>query len=236
MTPVRSLLAAGACVLVAASVAAAQSTAPPVPPPPPAQPVLPSPPPPLPGPAQALGVPWCGRLVGGVPLAAGSSYFFTWDLTLGVSPNPAWRRHATPRLLTVLRAVTRAYAAAPPRAPRVGIADLSLPRGGPFGPLYGGLGHRSHQNGLDADVLYPRRDGLEAPPDLPAQVDRLAAQELVDRFLAAGAQYVFVGHGLGLRGPRGIVAPIHHHLDHMHVRLPPLAPVRAPARCPWRPR
>jgi hypothetical protein len=174
--------------------------------------------------------------VGGVPLATGSSYFFTWDLTLASHPNPPWRRYGTPRLISTLRTVLAAHHRAHPGAARVGVADLSLPRGGPFGPAYGGLGHQSHQNGLDADVLYPRRDGLEAPPDLPTQVDRRAAQELVDRFVAAGAQYVFVGIGLGLRGPRGVVIAIPHHLDHLHVRIPALGPVRAPRPCPWKPR
>jgi hypothetical protein len=239
MASLRSLTAAGACLLVAASVAGAQSVGspggPPAPPPP-AAPVLPTPPPALPGPSQALGVPWCGRLAGGVPLAAGATYFFTWDLTLGVSPSPAWRRHGTARLVTFLRTVLRDHRRAHPGHPRIGVADLSLPRGGPFGPVYGGLGHRSHQNGLDADVLYPRRDRMEAPPDLPSQVDRPAAQALVDRFVAAGAQHVFVGQGLGLRGPRGVVVAIPHHLDHLHVRLPALTAVRAPARCPWQPR
>lgn len=235
MFRLRALIAMSACALVVASVAGAQTVAPPTPPAPPG-PVLPKPPPPLPGPALAQGVPWCGRLVGGVPLAAGSSYFFTWDLTLSVSPNPAWRRYGIPRLIGLVRSVLRSYAADNPDAPRVGVADLSLPRGGPFGPIYGGLGHQSHQNGLDADVLYPRRDGAEAAAEVRGQVNRAASQELVDRFVAAGAQYVFVGRGLALRGPPGVVAAIPHHLDHMHVRLPALHAVRPPVRCPWRPR
>ena len=187
------------------------------------------------GPSLALGVPWCGRLVRGLPLAAGSGYFFTWDLTAGAGPNPAWRRHGTGRLVSLLRRVTGEHHRARPGRARVGIADLSLPRGGPFGPSYGGLGHLSHQNGLDADVLYPRRDRLESPPDLPAQIDRARAQDLVDRFVAAGAQHVFVGRGLGLRGPPGVVVALAHHLDHMHVRLHPERTPTAPRRCPWRP-
>jgi hypothetical protein len=46
------------------------------------------------------------------------------------------------------------------------------------------------------------------------------AQDLVDRFVAAGAQRVFVGPRVGLRGPRGIVARLAHHDDHLHVRIP----------------
>lgn len=239
MLRLRALLAALVCALVVAAAAVAQSGGPPAPPPPPRPPApLPPPvPPPTtgPGPSLALGVPWCGTLARGVLLPTATSSHFTWDLTLVSGPNPAWRRYGTSRLLSTLRRVAAAHRRARSGRPRVGIADLSLPRGGPFGPSYGGLGHQSHQNGLDADVLYPRRDRREAAPDLPSQVDRAASQELVDRFVAAGAQHVFVGVGLGLRGPRGVVVAVPHHLDHLHVRLWPERPVRAPARCRWQP-
>ena len=187
------------------------------------------------GPSVALGVPWCGHLRSGVPLAAQSGDFFTWDMPKRRNPNQQWRRYGTRRLIDVLHGVTSAYRRAHPGAARVGIADLSLPRGGPFGSDYGGLGHLSHQNGLDADVLYPRRDRAESPPSRPGQIDRAAAQELVDRFVAAGAQRVFVGVGLGLKGRLGVVQAIPHHLDHLHVRIRPQRRVQPPGRCPWRP-
>jgi murein endopeptidase len=117
--------------------------------------------------------------------------------------------------------VLAGYGAAHPELARVGVADLSLPRGGLFGRRYGGLGHRSHQNGLDVDVLYPRRDLCECAPEAPRDVDRARAQELVDRFVSAGARYVFVGPSLRLRGPRGVVIPLRFHDDHMHVRVRP---------------
>jgi murein endopeptidase len=98
--------------------------------------------------------------------------------------------------------------------------DLSREHGGPFGKQYGGLGHASHQNGLDADVLYPRTDRLERRAFKPSQVDRALAQDLVDRFVAAGARKIFVGPHLHLRGPRRIVIALGHHDDHMHVRIP----------------
>ena len=72
---------------------------------------------------------------------------------------------------------------------------------GRSGRNFGGLGHASHQNGLDADVYYPRRDGAERSPISPGEVDRRRAQALVDRFVAAGAEQVFVGPSLDLRGP-----------------------------------
>mgnify|MGYP001029202985 CR=1 FL=1 len=70
------------------------------------------------------------------------------------------------------------------RPQRVGIGDLSRPTGGSFGARFGGLGHLSHQNGLDVDVYYPRLERAMAPPDGVAQVDRGLAQDLVNRFVA----------------------------------------------------
>ena len=112
-----------------------------------------------------------------------------------------------------------AYARRHPDAPPVLVGDLSRPRGGDFGPRFGGIGHASHQNGLDADVYYPRLDRRLRRAWRPDQVDRAAAQELVDAFVAEGAEYVFVGPSLGLRGPRKVVQVLTHHDDHLHVRL-----------------
>ena len=54
----------------------------------------------------------------------------------------------------------------------------------------------------------------------PEQFDRALAQDLVDRFVAAGAEYVFVGLRARLRGPRRVVEAIPAHDDHMHIRIP----------------
>ena len=169
--------------------------------------------------SHALGSPSGGRLVGGVRLPAEGRHFFTWDPVLRRSPDRPWRRFGTDRLVRTLLAVIDAYAAAHPGAARVGIGDLSRPHGGDFGPRFGGIGHASHQNGLDADVLYPRVDGLERRAYKPSLVDRALAQDLVDRFVAAGAQKIFVGPRLGLHGPRNVVVPLVHHDDHLHVRI-----------------
>jgi murein endopeptidase len=104
---------------------------------------------------------------------------------------------------------------------RIGIGDLSRPGGGDFGVRYGRPGHVSHQNGLDADLYYPRLDRKERPPDRPAQIDRRLAQELVDRFVAAGAVKVFVGPNTGLTGPPDVVQALAHHDNHLHVRIAP---------------
>jgi murein endopeptidase len=111
------------------------------------------------------------------------------------------------------------YARAHPDAPRVGIGDLSRPHGGDFGRRYGPPGHVSHQNGLDVDVYYPRRDRLERAPRRVGYVDRRLSQDLVDRFVRAGAQRVFVGPNTGLHGPSGVVQRLPHHDNHLHVRI-----------------
>jgi hypothetical protein len=171
--------------------------------------------------SRSLGLPWDGRLVGGVQLAAAGDHFFTWDFVLERSPNRGWRRFGNERLVQMLLRVLREYATAHPTAPRVGVGDLSRPHGGEFGPRFGPPGHASHQNGLDVDVFYPRRDGRERPPARPRQIDRPLAQDLVDRFVAAGAANVFVGPHTGLKGPPAIVEELPaYHDNHMHVRLP----------------
>jgi murein endopeptidase len=172
----------------------------------------------------AVGQPWAGRLINGVRLPAEGRLFFTWDPVKQRSPNRTYRRHGTDRLVRVTLNVLRAYAEAHPNAPRVGVGDLSRPRGGNFGEQFGGLGHSSHQNGLDVDVYYPRRDGRERAPRRPSQIDRALAQDLVDRFARAGARFVFVGPRTGLRGPPRVVQPLIHHDDHMHVRIRRRAP------------
>jgi murein endopeptidase len=170
--------------------------------------------------SRAIGRPFAGRLVDGVQLPAEGRDFWTYDWGTRMSPNRPWRRWGTDRLVRVVLDVLADYRADNPEAPRVGVADLSRTHGGNFGQQFGGLGHASHQNGLDVDILYPRIDRLERRPYHPALVDDELSQELVDRFVAAGAVYVFTGPSLSLRGPRRVVVKLGHHDDHLHVRIP----------------
>ena len=167
----------------------------------------------------SLGTPQRGALVRGAQLAPESTDFFTWDFPLNQSPNRPWRRWAAGRTIATVLAVIAEYRAANPGGPRVGIADLSRPHGGDFGKRFGGLGHASHQNGIDVDILYPRFDLQELRPSKVAQIDRGLAQDLVDRFVAAGAEFVFVGPHTKLTGPRKVVQKLVFHDDHMHVRF-----------------
>ena len=166
------------------------------------------------------GVWWHGKLRAGVQLPAEGPDWFTWDPVLKSKPDRGWRRWGTDRLVRTLIDVIAQYRLENPGVPRVGIGDLSRRHGGEFGKRFGGLGHASHQNGLDADVYYPRLDGLARRAYKPSQVDQVLAQDLLDRFLAAGAKVVYVGPHLKLTGPRKKVVPLIYHDDHMHVRLP----------------
>jgi murein endopeptidase len=166
--------------------------------------------------SRALGTPDDGRLVRGVRLPASGIHFFTWDPLLHRRPDRPGRRWGTDLLVRTVLRVVAGYAAAHPNAPRLGIGDLSRRHGGPFGPR-----HASHQNGLDVDVYYPRLDRRERPPRVAAQVDRRLAQDLVDRFVAAGAVLVFVGPNTGLTGPRGVVEVLWNHDNHLHARFAP---------------
>jgi murein endopeptidase len=99
------------------------------------------------------------------------------------------------------------------------VGDLSRPHGGDFGPQFGYIGHASHQNGLDVDVYYPRADGRERAPKYASQINRRLSQELVNRFVRAGAVVIFVGPNTGLTGPPGVVYPLVNHDNHLHVRI-----------------
>ena len=167
----------------------------------------------------AVGSPSAGALHDGVRLPHAGAAFFTWDPVLRRSPNRPWRRWGTDRLVRIVLRVARADRAAHPRGPRLGVGDLSRPHGGDFGPRFGYIGHASHQNGLDVDVYYPRADRRERAPRYASQIDRGRSQELVDRFLAAGAVTIFVGPNTGLTGPPGVVVPLANHDNHLHVRI-----------------
>jgi murein endopeptidase len=170
--------------------------------------------------SHAVGRPFAGRLVNGVQLPAQGPDHWTYDWGARVSPNRPWRRWGTDRLVRIVLRVLHEYRLAHPEAARVGVADLSRPHSGPFGREFGGLGHASHQNGLDVDVYYPRLDRRERAPLTAEQIDPELSQDLVERFVRAGAERIFVGPNTGLGGPPGVVVPLVNHDNHLHVRLP----------------
>jgi murein endopeptidase len=170
----------------------------------------------------AVGLPEAGSLVRGVRLPREGRTFFTWDPIRREQPNRTWRRWGTDDTVRTTLRVLREFAKAHPRAPRIGIGDLSVRGGGDFGPeVGGGIGHATHQNGLDVDVYYPLISDMERAPLSVGEVDAKLSQDLVDRFVAAGATTVYVGPNLPLTGPPGIVIPLANHDNHLHARFAP---------------
>ena len=163
----------------------------------------------------AHGVPFGGHLHEGVVLPIEGRDWISWDPVSDRVPNRAWRLHGTQRLVRTVVRIARAHRAANPAAPPLLIGDLSATEGGPLDQ------HVSHQNGLDVDIYYPRLDGKPLQPTSTDQIDLALAQDLVDRFVAAGAQFIFVGYSTPLSGPSGVVQPYPHHENHLHVRLHP---------------
>ncbi len=164
----------------------------------------------------AIGQPTAGALVRATKLPAEGRHFVTWDYNRHSSPSPMERRYGTGHLVRVVLTVAAEFGRAHPGAGRLVIGDLSRPKGGGWGSG----AHASHQNGLDVDIYYPRRDRRERAPMSVSQIDHGLAQDLVNRFVRAGAQYAFVGPNTSLRGRRGIVMVWPNHDNHLHVRLP----------------
>jgi hypothetical protein len=171
--------------------------------------------------SRPLGIPSAGRLAAGVQVPITGPDHFTWDPVRRRAPNRAWRLWGAYGVVRQTLQVVREYRAAHASAPRVGIGDLSRPHGGDFGPRFGLPGHASHQNGLDVDIYYPRRDRSERAPDDASEINRRLSQDLVDRFVDAGAEVVFVGPNTALVGPSAVVQAIPNHDNHLHVRFPP---------------
>ncbi len=123
-------------------------------------------------------------------------------------------------LISCIEAVGRAWKAS---GRRLNVNDLSQRPGGEFPP------HRSHQNGLDLDARYVRRDGRDHPLDLryhPEDYDPLATQELLRLFLEhCDVMFIFADlerldfpvEALGAGADTLRYAP--GHSNHFHVRL-----------------
>jgi murein endopeptidase len=171
--------------------------------------------------SRSVGLPFAGRLVRGVRLPREGRDFFTWDPVKKRWGNRAWRRWGHDRLIRAVLRVLRDHRRANPAAPRVGVGDISRPRGGDFGPRFGSVGHASHQNGLDVDIYYPRLDRVERRARRVSQIDLRLSQDLVRRFVRLRPTYVFIGPLTPLRGPHRIVVKLRRHDDHLHVRLRP---------------
>jgi murein endopeptidase len=165
--------------------------------------------------ATSVGLPYSGRLVDGTQLPVEGPDWVTWNPVTDSVPNSPNRLYGNELTIRTILSVLAAYRAVHTDAPRVVVGDISFREGGKMDQ------HVSHENGLDVDVYYPRHDRHLSAPIATSQIDRVLAQDLLDRFVAAGAQVVFVGYSTGLRGQSGVVVPYPNHEDHMHVRFPP---------------
>lgn len=157
----------------------------------------------------------------------------------------AGRAHATHETVSWMLEAFDALHDADPRAPRVRVHDLSLPRGGPIAD------HRSHQSGRDADVAYYRRACRRSSvcyfhPTRPQDLDVARQWRLFRTWLAAGVvDAIFVDYPLeevlyeearrqgasrdelerwfqyprGPGHPAGVIRHFRNHADHFHVRF-----------------
>ena len=94
-------------------------------------------------------------------------------------PNMRKRLYGNEHTIRAILSVTRAYRAKYPHAPRVVIGDISREHGGPMDD------HASHQNGLDVDVYFPRRDREQRAPDVE-RPDRPSARAGPPRSIPRG--------------------------------------------------
>jgi hypothetical protein len=165
--------------------------------------------------AISVGLPYSGSLIDGTQLPFEGPSWVTWNPVADSIPNAPTRLYGNQRTIRAIVAVTETYRAAHPGAARVVIGDISREGGGPMRDE-----HVSHQNGLDVDVYFPRLDRTLRAPRALGEIDHRLAHDHLDRFVAAGAQMVFVGYSTGLHGPAGVVIPYTGHEYHMHVRFP----------------
>jgi hypothetical protein len=165
--------------------------------------------------ATSVGLPYAGHLIGGTQLPVKGPDWVTWNPVTDSVPNLPNRLYGNEHTIRTIISVFAAYRSDHPRAPQLVVGDISFRNGGTMDE------HASHQNGLDVDIYYPRLDRRLRAPIATSQIDHHLAQDLLDRFVAAGAQMIFVGYSAGLHGPSDVVIPYPNHENHMHVRFPP---------------
>ena len=163
--------------------------------------------------ASSEGLPYAGHLHDATQLPVEGPDWVTWNPNTDSRPNLPGRLYGHEHTIRTIIEVLAAYRAAHPNAPPVVVGDISFRDGGVMDQ------HVSHQNGLDVDLYYPRRDGWLQAPKFTTQIDRRLSQDLLDGFVAAGARMIFVGYATDLRGPRDVVIPYPNHENHMHVRF-----------------
>jgi murein endopeptidase len=164
--------------------------------------------------ATSTGLPFDGHLHNGTQLPLEGPDWVTWNPNTDSRPNLPGRLYGNEHTVRTIIEVLARYRKSHPSASQVVVGDISLRGGGVMDQ------HVSHENGLDVDIYYPRRDRWLQAPTSTAQIDHRLSQDLLDGFVAAGASKIFVGYATDLRGPRDVVIPYPNHENHMHVRFP----------------
>jgi hypothetical protein len=124
---------------------------------------------------------------------------------------------------------------------RFGVGDLSLAKGGPACWLESGVTkcHNTHQNGLDADVRYMRKESIgEGTLDIATDKDNYdieSTKELMSLFAASGVDVIYIspsGNDGILdktearklvtfnNGAKAFLIKLDGHDNHFHVRFP----------------
>ncbi len=181
----------------------------------------------------AAGKPYHGRLVNGVPFP---------DQFRGYRIGNSDRSYTTPEVIGTLLDAVEAVQREHPGTCELFIGDLSAPGGGRL------CGHKSHQNGRDADIgMYARGNrplGRFVPMDA-SNLDVAKTWVLLENLLKSGrVQYIFMDRKLqklfhdhalrsgwdkgyldrlflnvGSRFDKAIIRHARNHRDHLHVRF-----------------
>lgn len=165
-------------------------------------------------PSAALGRPYGGTLGDGVNMpdrADGFRHFLGSDAV----DTDDW---ATLAMVQCLEAVGQGMAK---RGREIGVTDLSRARGGRFAP------HKSHQNGVDADMRYQRKDAKNWPLDLKRHIEEYDPAQTLAMFklFAAHCPVEVVFADLDRIGfepeqvPGLRLAHVNGHSNHLHLRL-----------------
>ena len=122
----------------------------------------------------------------------------------------------TKKLVECIQDVGREWFNLHPNGPRIGVNDLSLRGGGPFGRRRGG-----HQRGLEVDIRPFRLDQNERGVNIrthPNDYDPVLTQELVNLFRMHCDVMVIFFNDPNIQGVRPLG---NDHYDHLHIRLNP---------------
>jgi len=163
--------------------------------------------------SRAVGRPSAGSLSGGVNLPDRGSGYRHFRGSDSVDSDD-W---ATLELLSCLEQVGRAVRT---KGIEIGVGDLSVKGGGRFRP------HVSHQNGVDADLRYVRRDRVRAPLDLryqPKEYDLEATKLVFEAFFdLCNIEVIFVDIDrldFTIKGQEERIVHAGGHSNHFHVRV-----------------